>query len=254
MRPLGYYCFAGAIGLLGLALGTFPGGSSAADPPSSMPAVPDQERDQLIADSIKTIEAVLNGKPDKPGMLRAQTAAIMIAAFAQYGTAGANTAQRAGQRDTAVALAEAIKADKLDEAKKLVTSIKTAKSDTSKYGKTKLLDEKIELEPFMNQFASVRSGGLGIEKKLEDLEDAKSLPADSLPEWLAIANRSIVVADMVKAHPQEKKQKQWEGFADAMAKRADELAKAARAKDAAKTLAAGQALSKSCNDCHTVFK
>ena len=230
MKKRTCWLLAGA-GVLTIGVSCFlalPGRSGAADAPGDSVEIPANERAQLIDDSIKTIESVLGGKADKPGFACAQTAAIMIAAFAQHGPAATITPQRAGLRDAALALADAIKNDQLDQAKKLVKGLKTAGAG-SKTAKVKILDDKIEMEPFMTQFASPRSGGLGIEKKLEDLEEAKNLPAEDLPALLLIANRSIVVADMAKGHDPDKKKKQWDGFADAMAKRAGELAVAARA-------------------------
>ena len=101
---------------------------------------------------------------------------------------------------------------------------------------------------------SPRSGGLGIEKKLEDLAEAKSLPPGSVAELILIGDRAAVVAEMVKPHDPGKKQKQWADFASAMAKEAAAMAAAARNKNAAMTLAAANRLNKSCTNCHDVFK
>jgi hypothetical protein len=242
---------AGALALASLLL-IVSGKGSAADEKSTA-AVPDKEVDQLIAQSTATVRDGLAGNVSKVGALKAHTAAVMIAAFAQEATGGLTPA-RVSTRDAALRLADLIKDEKFDQAKQALPALTKPGPSGGKQAKVKILGDKIELEDLMGQFGSPRSGGLGIEKKLEDLAEAKSLPPGSVDELVLVGARAAVVAEMAKPHDPGKKQKQWADFATAMQQEATAMAAAARNKDAAKTLAAAQRLNKSCTNCHDVFK
>jgi hypothetical protein len=179
----------------------------------------------------------------------------MIAAYAQYPD-GATTPQKATMRDAALKLAEMIKSEDFASAKKQVKTLATLKPDpAAKTGKMPILGAHIKLENVMNQFAGPRSGGLGIEKKLEDLGEKDALTKDDLTDDLAsMVEQASIVGQLARMQEQSGKQKQWEGFADAMSKQALQLAAAVRKKDekaATKDLAA---LNKACESCHEVFK
>lgn len=74
-----------------------------------------------------------------------------------------------------------------------------------------------------------------------------------------MAKRTAAIAKVTDAHaPKEKKAgkdpKDWKKFADEMKEQSDELAKAAKAGDAAKVKAAANKVVGACNECHTIFR
>jgi hypothetical protein len=220
-------------------------------------ALPDKEGARFVADSVKTIESSLTADaPKKPDVARARTAAIMIAVYAQNGGKGPLTAKRATLRDKALELADLIKNRKFEDARKQARELLTLKADAkAKTERQSLLGNVIDVEEVMNQFASTRSGGLGVEKEIEDLAEGGDLKPEQLnDELIQIANRARLVAHLVKDKDKAKKSAQWKGFAKSMGANADELAAAVRKKDAKAATAAIGKLNKSCNACHEVFK
>ncbi|MCS6852703.1 MAG: cytochrome c [Gemmataceae bacterium] len=251
-------------GMVTLALGlwfwTAADSGSAADAKGGL-AIPEADFAKLVEATGKGIQEILNGKLDKKGKLKARTAAVMIAAYAQF-TQGGDKAQRNALRDVALKLAAAIKDEKVDDAKKLVGMIVTGKPEGSSDLAPTDFAKEIDLDDVMRQFSLASAGGWGIESMLLKLSaKKKGLEPKDMSEQLAMtAYQVAAIGEMIKGHEPDKKpkdwQKQWTGFNEEMTKAALELASVVKQPkpDGKAALKVVNALNSSCNKCHEAFR
>ncbi len=242
--------------VLAACLLALPNPSGAADDKGAPAAIPDKELTQLNQQNAKIIQDSLSGAPDKKAARKAEVAAVMIAAASQRGMAGASSPQQAAERDAALKLASAIKSEDFATARKEAGALaKVAPNPGAKTQAVPLVEDVIKLEDVMSQFSTPKSGGLGIEKQLEDLEESKNLTKAQLNDDLLLAaDRAALVAEIVEKHDPGSKQKEWKKYANDMRKRALELATAVRKGDAKAASEGVGNLNKSCTACHDVFK
>jgi cytochrome c556 len=255
----------GAALLAGLVAGT-----AAADPKAGLwrPVLSDAEFAAMVAADAKTITDVLGkGKPDKKGVSKAKAAALMVVAYAQGAMAkdGAKAAELAALRDRAMAVAQAIKDDKFDEAKKLAAGLK-AGGVTDPAAKTDPVDvtKLFDLEELMSQFKPADKGGVSLEKNLTKFWNKRgSAPftAAEVKELVPLLQRTAVMAQvteaMTPAADEGKKTKAaWVKWSKEMGELAEEATKQARAeKQDGKALRATlKKLEGNCTACHNVFR
>jgi len=250
---------------IGLGLVMALGLTAATEPDGPAVGLTDPEFDHLVERTVRIVRDALKDQPDEKNAEKARTAAIVIAAIAQYSQGGANAGRRATVRDAALRLAASIKAEKYADARLQAGSLAQLPADPkAKPRLVAIMDKQIELGEVMNHFASVRSGGTGAERKLDALADNplskknRSLPDKELTEELrSIALRSAAVGELVKGHLNNKVkkfQKAWRDSAEAMRKSGLELAKAVASKDGKAAWNALNRLNDSCTVCHRKFK
>lgn len=193
------------------------------------------------------------GKVEKPAALKAHTAAWMIAAAAQSG-GPARDAKLASVRDHAIKLADAIKAEKWEDARARMREIPSLKAnDDAKLERVTIVDpKKLEMEDIMNQFASPRGGGLDLEETLEKWETQ----VPGAPEVIQMADQLAVIFEAIHSHKVEKanEQPKFDKFADAAYGKALGLAEAARKGKNADVMKAAKAMNQACADCHKDFR
>jgi hypothetical protein len=227
------------------------------------PAVPltDADFNRLVEQSSKLIQDSLRGNPNDPAVERARTAAILVAAFAQYGPA-ADTPRRTALRDTALRLGDALKRNKLDIARKEAATLARLPADAKgKPESVPLMDKRISLAEVMNHFAEPADGGVGLSKRLKALMKQGrdgALPRAALNDEVALlALQLAALGELVKGHTDNKvakKPRDWKEHSDDLRRSGLDLAKAARAKDGKAAWKALNQLDDSCAGCHAKFK
>ncbi len=245
-------------------------GTAVADPKGGIwyPVLSESEFSALVASDAKTIVDTLSkGKPDKKAVSKAKAAALMVVAYAQgeMSKGGAKAAAMAGLRDRAMAVAQAIKDDKFDEAKKLAADLKLG-SASNPAAKTDPVDvnKLFDLQELMSQFKPADKGGISLEKNLTKFWNKRgSAPftAAEVKELVPLLLRTVVLAQateaMTPAADEGKKTKAaWVKWSKEMGELAEEATKQARAaKQDGKALRATlRKLEKNCTDCHGVFR
>ena len=217
--------------------------------------LPDAEFVKLVAADGKLLSDVLAGaKLDKAATRKAQTAALMIAAYGEY----SGHADAARARENGDAVYQAIRTGDLRSARKAADGIfpklVVVKLDPPRKA------QKPDFRSYMAVFAVQRLGGLGIESELDDLTDAKGKWTDmQYARASGIAYRAAVIGEVAEQFAPEKDEgtqtrQNWLTFAADFRKASLELASAAAARDSGKTRMALDALGKSCVQCHDVFR
>lgn len=252
-----------------LLLGAVTVGAVAADPKGVWkPVLSDAEFATLVAADAKTIADTLGkGKPDKKGVVKAKAAALMVVAYAQGAMAkdGAKAAELAALRDKALAVGQALKDDKFDEAKALAAELKPAgKSDPAAKTDPVAVDRLFDLKELMTQFKPESGGGLALEKNLTKFWNKKgSAPysAAEVKEMLPLLLRTAVIAQVTEAMTPaadegKKTREAWLKWTKEMADHAEAAARQAhQMKPDDKALkAALKKLDASCSGCHAVFR
>jgi HEAT repeat protein len=221
----------------------------------------DPDFTQLVQRSLKIIQESLAGNSaDQKLQNRAWTQAMMIAAFAQTGPGGAATPRRATLRDSALQLATTIRARKFDEAREQLKAFPYLQPQRpAPLGNVRMLDRYISLEEIMHQFASLRSGGLEIEKQLlkleQEVQKTKAVPAGMFTEDLALTALHIAkVAEILKEHAPAKKPLEWQQKTEDLRGAAIALSVAARSRNEPEAIKAIKRLNAACYSCHEVFR
>jgi hypothetical protein len=229
------------------------------------PAVPlgDTDFDRLVEQTHKTIQDSLKGKPDDLAAEKARTAAIVLAAIAQYSQDAKTASRRREVREVALKVAAALKDDKFDQARADAATLTKPPAAAKAAALVPLIDQQISLKDVMHHYSGGR-GGTGGEKKLDALADnaqarkTGALPAKELnDELILLALRSATIGELVKDHSDDKVKKApdlWKKYAEDMRKQGLELAGAVRAKDGKAAWNALNNLNGSCSACHKKFE
>jgi hypothetical protein len=248
---------------LGLFLLVAYDGSAQGDKDSGALALSEADFNKLVAKSAKDIATILSKKPSADELNRARAAAAMIAAYAQFSKGGPSDEQRAAVQQAALKVAAALKAKKLDEAKKEAEALPTIKGDGSaKLVTGSLLKETgVPLRLIMRQMDPAPKG-YGIEAHYKVLTGKgtakKALPDALMTEDLVLtAFQVAVIAELAKLHTPEKgakNVKEFLKFADEMQKTAANLADATKKKEGGVALAEVYRVTLTCNKCHAKFR
>jgi hypothetical protein len=251
-------CRRGA-GLLGLALGiVFLSSAGGAADDKDSPGVPVSEAEfkKLVDGSVKTVQGVLKGTPDRKALNKARTAAVMIAAFAQY--AKTEGGDKTALREAGLKLYEAIRGNKLDEARQLVESIAKGVPEGGAAKEGGIM-ARLELEPgeVMRQFAAQSAGGNGGEALLKKMTaiTKRELPAkDMNDDFVLLALRIATMAELMKEHKPSEDPKAWPKFAEELRKNGLDLAEQARKKNGSAAFARVYEVTLTCNKCHKKYR
>jgi soluble cytochrome b562 len=197
--------------------------------------------------------------------VRALAVATATLAFGWWFLAAGNSGaadDKANVREAVQKVAEAVEKGDADQVKKLAAEIGKDYELQEVMYLMKNRDSKGKAKGY---FGVGKEPGVikpdGIEAKITNLSKPKpqnqiAKEADALAE---MGYRIAAISEIAKAKPSEKannakKKKEWEEFADAMRKSADELAEAAKAKNAKALVNAAKKAQSSCNNCHGSFR
>jgi hypothetical protein len=244
-----------AIGLAGvaaLALGMVVLSSDrgvAADDKADGVSMTDAGYKKLVKDASELVEKGLSEK-GKVGTGKARLGALLIAGYAQYGKGDA----AAGTRDNAIKLADAIKGNKADDAKKLLGALEEGKG---KEGKVAILKEaKAAPADVMRAMSPTKIGGQGIEDHLKKMTAMKNKIAEGqlTDDFVAELEEVAVICALLRDSPSGKNPKDFATLAENSRDLAVKTAEAVKKKDG--VLAASQLykLTISCNKCHDKYK
>jgi hypothetical protein len=225
------------------------------------------EKDQLLPDplypkmlerNVKAIQDALKNNPGANMAEKAQTAAVLIAAYAQQNLDGPDGQRRATVRDAALKLADLIKAKKFPDAIKLVGSLVNLPADPkAKKEKVKLIDVYIEPAEVMRQFGHKKEGGWGIFAHLQSVQtkQPKEWPRDEPTEPFMLEMYQVAVSgDLVHGHMHKARPKEWAQYTDELRKSSFELAEALRDKDVKNSPLILSKLTTTCFNCHSLLK
>lgn len=241
--------------LVGIGLAVLATAGQAADEPAQV--LPDADYAKMLKYLAKGIQDALKGSPSEEQATKARTAAVMIAAAAQQNLSGADAAQRAAVRDAALKVAEAIRDKKYAEASKQAGALATLPADASARKEKVKLDRYVKIRDLMNQFNFPKEGGWGIDGKLYGYQlGMKAIPAADLKDQFMLeAYQVALTVDLVRQRcPDDAKQKEWEGYVEAVRKAAVQLADAVKAKDAGASKDAIRQMTTNCTQCHKAFR
>ncbi|MBY0526343.1 MAG: cytochrome c [Gemmataceae bacterium] len=248
-----------AVLAMALTLGSLVPVGDAADAKDA--ALPDAEYPKLVERAVAVIRQSLKDKPDKRGIDKSRTAALMIAAYAQENLNGADGARRATVRDAALAVADLIvNAKDYPKALKLAETLPNLMAnEKAKKEKIPLLGKGADYDDLMVQFRASARGGFGIEARFEELgaHPDRAISAKELNEsFLSDIYLSAVAAEVIAAYvPEDKaKAKQWQALSLAMRKESFVLADAVKAKDGKAAFKALNQLNRTCDKCHKDFR
>lgn len=251
-RQQGRWAIQGLVLVMGVWL--LSSGSRAADAPGQV--LPDADYPKMLKYAVKGIQDSLKGTPKDEMVIKARTAALMAAAYAQENLQGAEGQQRATVRDAALKIADAIDARKYADAIKQAGALPSLKADpAAKKQKIKLIDDKVKFKDLMNQFNHPPEGGWGIHREFYQYQlGMKGIPATSLTDPLLLkAYQVAVTAELINDKTPSKNQKEWAGYAAALKGGALELADAVKAKDGNAGVVGITKITNSCTGCHKIF-
>lgn len=213
-------------------------------------SLPSAVVDKLVAEDAAFIQKTLaKAKLTDKNARKAKAAALLIAAYAEYGQE-----KNAALRDTALKLIAAIDAGKGH--KELADMLKKAKG-SGEAGPV-ALNKHLKLEYLMRAFSSTQVGGFGLEKDLEVLGDLKGdLTGADKDKALVVAYKSLAIANLAHAYLPEqdegaKTKKAWLEFSKQMHKNSLNLVRAINSGKG--VTAASDKLATSCTKCHDVFR
>jgi hypothetical protein len=220
---------------------------------------------RLVEQTSKLVQTALKDRPDDQARNKARTAAVLLAAVAQSGNAGGDAKQRATVRDAALAMADAIKKDQLDDARKGAAALpKLAVNADAQAKALPLLGTHMSFSESMKYFAPDKRGGTGGQRKLDVLgENAQAQKTGVLPraaltnDLLLLAYTAAVAGDLSRDHNDatvKKDPKAWRRFAEETRSAGLDLAAAVRAQKGDKAWSALNRLNSACFDCHNKFR
>lgn len=231
-------------------------GKSGGDDKDAAPL--DREYPRLVAQSVPAIREALKGKPTRREADKARIAAMLIAAAAQRNFTGPDGSQRATVRDAALALADFIRNENFEQARKLAAVLPDLKPDSrAKKERVKLLGPRLDVEDLMMQYRPVKVGGWGLEAKFDMLgsQPNGTIAAKELNAQLRLdAYLTAVTAELAAEHKPKTKAEQWLIWAQDMRKQAAALGEAVKAGDGKAGFEALTRLNRTCNQCHQAFR
>jgi hypothetical protein len=226
--------------------------------------VPPAELDRLISQDVKYLQEALAKTPtDKKTLRKAKVTALMLAAYAELKTKearGANPNDVAGLHAAALGALQALEANDPEKARRLASTILAAKGAGAAPAKVDL-PKLVNTETLMRQFATVKVGGFGYEKVIEDLAEGKDDPTkEQIGEFAKMAYKVAVIGHLAAGQvPKEdedakKTRKSWLTFAGQMEQAAAALGRTAQAGNPAEVRAAVVRLNETCTKCHEVWR
>lgn len=221
----------------------------AADDKGGIP-ITEADLKKLVKATTENVQKALAAGKDKKSVAKARVAAVMIAAYAQHAKAGA-------VRDAALKLADAVKAGKLDEAKKQAEALAGLKIETAgTLAAVPLLKpSQTAIGEVMRQFASPGDGGYGIEAQLKKLTSSKKLSEAQMgDDFVHTAFLLAAIGDLLKEAPPAKNAKDFQKLADELRSLGALLAEQSKSKNGAASAATLYKLTIQCNKCHDKFK
>jgi len=247
----------GAVALL-LGLWFFSAGVGGGASGDKEQILPDSEYPKMLKRNVKAIQEALKSDPGAEQTEKVQTAAVMIAAYAQQNLDGPDGQQRATVRDAALKLADLIKAKKFADASKLAGKLATLEPDPkAKKEKVKLIDVYLVPSDIMHQFRLVPDGGWGIFGHLQRIQTKqyKEMPRDEMnPTFVEEMYQVAVSGDLLHSHMHKAKPKEWEQYTDELRKSAVEMAESLKAKDVKNSPLILSKLTTTCFNCHKLLK
>jgi hypothetical protein len=220
--------------------------------------LPDAEYPKMLQRNVKAIQDALRNNPGADLVEKAQTAAVLLAAYAQQNLDGPEGQQRATVRDAALKVADLIKDKKFADASKLAGKLATLEADPkAKKEKIKLIDVYIGPPEIMHQFRLVPDGGWGIFGHLQRIQTKqyKEMPRDEInPVFVQEMYQVAVSADLVHGHMHKARPKEWAQYTDELRKSAVELAEALRDKKVKDAPTILSQLTTTCFNCHKLLK
>jgi hypothetical protein len=208
-------------------------------------------------DATKIIRESLKDEVRARARAKAETAAVMLAAFAQQGLAGKDGPKRAAVRDAALEIAEKIRKKDYAAALKQLDTLPALSADPKAKRELVKLEAKIDYKDVMAQFNPRTKYGLAIEERFDELGRSpdETVPAGQLGEPLLLdAFRSAVAAELLRGHEPKSEAKEWRALVETMRRQSLELAAAVQAKDGKATYRAVNQLNRTCDKCHQAFR
>jgi hypothetical protein len=223
--------------------------------------VPPAELDALIAQDVKHLQETLAQTTlPKKAVSKALATALMLAAYAELkASAGAKTDAVSGLHGSALGTLKALEANDPEKARRLASTILAAKGAgaTPKADLPKL----VNTEKLMRQFGSVKVGGYGYEKLIEDIAEGKDNPTkEQIGELKTVGYKAAVIGHLtVGQAPKEdedakKTKKSWLTFSHQMEEAAAALGRVAQAGNPAEVRTAVVRLNQTCAKCHEVWR
>jgi hypothetical protein len=220
--------------------------------------LPDSMYPKMLERNVKAIKEALKKDPGADMAEKAQTAAVMLAAYAQQNLDGPDGQQRATVRDAALKLADLIKDKKFADASKLAGKLATLEADPkAKKEKIKLIDVYIGPAEIMHQFRLVPDGGWGIFGHLQRIQTKqyKQMPRDEINDTFVLEMYQVAVSgDLAHGHMNKARPKEWEQYMDELRKSSLELADALKNKNVQDSPAILSKLTTTCFNCHKLLK
>jgi hypothetical protein len=220
-------------------------------------ALPGDVYAALQDSSLTIIRESLQGEVRGRAATRAATTAVLLAAFAQQDLDGADAARRMAVRDACLEIAALIRKKDYAAALKRLEAVPNLVGDPKAKRERIKLETKTDYKDVMTLFRSPRSGGLGIEDRLDTLAGnaTDSVPMKDLTEVALLdAYRSAVAAELLHGYQPQAGAQEWHKLSDAMKQQSLALATAVKAKDGKAAATAVQQLNRTCNKCHQEFR
>jgi hypothetical protein len=221
-------------------------------------AVPEDDYPKLLEYALTGLKDALKDPDDEANVRKAQTAAVMIAAYAQTNLKGPDAQQRATVRDAALKLAEAIRKEKFADARKQADALPKLKANpAAKTEPVKLIDAHVRFPDLMNQFDFPPKGGWGIDRELyaHRLGMKSKVPVRDLTEKMMMMGYQVAVTgDLAHTKAPAMNQKEWSTFTTDLRAGGVELAEAVKKKDGEAAMFAIAKVTTTCSNCHKVFR
>lgn len=228
--------------------------AGAADP---VEVAPESVYRRQTEEATKIIRESLKDEVRARARIKAETTAVMLAAFAQQGLAGKDGPKRAAMRDAALEIAEKIRKKDYAAALKQLDTLPSLAADPKAKPEPVKLEAKIDYKDVMAQFNPRNKYGLGIEDRFDELGRSPddTVPAAELGEALLLdAYRSAVAAELLRGHVPKDDAKNWRALVESMRRQSLELAAVVQAKDGKATYKAVNQLNRTCDRCHQAFR
>jgi hypothetical protein len=225
-------------------------------------SVPPAALDRLIAQDVKNLQETLaQTPPAKKTVRKAMATALMLAAYAELKVAaGAKADEVSSLHAAALGALEGLDGNDVGKAQKLAATLPGAKGTGAALRKVDL-PKLVNTETLMRQFGSVKVGGFGYEKVIEDLAEGQDNPTkEQIGQLGQMAYKVAVIGHLAvgqvpKEDEDEKKtRKSWLSFSQRMEEAAVALGRTAQAGNPAEVRAAVVRLNETCAKCHEVWR
>lgn len=224
--------------------------------------LPDAMYAKLVEQALKAAKESLTDDSGRnaPARRKAESAVILLAAFAQDNLAGKDGQQRATLRDEALKILSLIRSQRIQEALKQLDALRAIRSNPEvKLAKRPLSEHFSCFGDFARMFRRAKYGGWGIESRFLELEfssrEEGAIAARDLNEDLLLTSYQTAVMAEIHSEFQEMRRLQnWKEWGDYMKVVSLQLAEATAKKDGVRALAEISKLNASCATCHQAFR